>query len=168
MAYGTTGAGTITKENPLLSIRRLSIKAATTLTKGEVCVLDGASGDLITQTTTPADGPHFVALETVVNSGSADDLQCPVAAKGHYVTVIADGVIEVGENVQAATSTAGQVIVWSGSESDEIVGVYTGKEGGSVAKAGTTPYAETFTDSADFKPVECADGDVIEILLGGM
>lgn len=169
MAFGLTGAGTITKEQTLLSIRRLSVKGSTTLTKGEVVVIEDANGDLITQTTTPHDGPHFVALETVDNStGSANDLQCPVAAKGHYVTVIADGVIEPGEAVQGATSTAGQVIVWDGSESDEIVGVYTGKEGGIISKAATTPFAETFADDADFKPVPCADGDVIEILLGGM
>ena len=166
MAFGTTGAGTITKESPLLSIRRIGVAASTTITKGEVVTRD-AGGDLITATTTPVDGPHFVALETVDNSsGSDNDLQCPVAIQGHYVTVISDGAITPGSYVQEATSTAGQVIVWAGTNTDEIVGTYFGKEGGAISKSASTPYAETFTDSADFNPVPCADGDVIEILLG--
>jgi len=166
MAFGTTGAGTITKEQTLLSIRRISINNATTLTKGQVVTPNG-DGDLIIGSTTPLTGPHYVALETVDNSGGADgDLFCPVAVPGHYVTVIADGVIEPGEHVQQATSTAGQVIVWAGTTEGEIVGTYFGKEGGAINKSASTPYAETFTDSADFNPVPCADGDVIEILLG--
>lgn len=165
MAYGTTGAGTITKEQTLLSIRRFGVAASTTITKGQVVVFD-AGGDLITATTTPAVGPHYVALETVVNSGADDAVQCPVAVQGHYVTVIADGTITPGDHVQQATSTAGHVITWAGSTHAEIVGTYMGKEGGIVAKDTDTPYAETFTDGADFKPVDAADGDVIEILLG--
>lgn len=166
MAFGTTGAGTITKEQTLLSIRRIGVAASTTITKGEVLIGD-AGKDLITQTTTPADGPHFVALETVDNSSGSDgDLSCPVAVQGHYVTVIADGAILPGSYVQGATGTAGQVIVWAGTNTDEIVGTYYGKEGGSIAKASGTPYAETFTDDADFDPSDAADGDVIEILIG--
>ncbi len=157
MAYGTTGAGTITKEQTLLSIRRISVAASTTITKGEVCNVD-TSGDLVTSTTGQvAEVPHYVALETVDNSaGSAGDLFCPVAIGGHYVTVIADGI------------TAGQVIAYVAASHtiDQVVGTYFGKEGGTIAKAATTPYAETFTDSADFSPVPSADGDVIEILLG--
>jgi len=166
MAYGTTGAGTITKEQTLHSIRRFGVAASTTITKGNVCIPD-AGGDLIVQTTTAADGPHYVALETVDNSSGADnDLQCPVAVQGHFVTVIADGVIEPGEKVQGSASTAGQVITWAGTETDLVVGIYYGKEGGTISTASSTPYAETFTDSADFNPVPCADGDVIEILVG--
>ena len=166
MAFGTTGAGTITKEQTLLSIRRIGVAASTTITKGEVLIGD-AGGDLITQTTTPADGPHFVALETVDNSSGADgDLSCPIAIQGHYVTVIADGTITPGSYVQGATGTAGQVIIWAGINTDEIVGTYYGKEGGSISKAGSTPYAETFTDGADFDPTDAGDGDVIEILIG--
>lgn len=166
MAYGTTGAGTITKEQTLLSIRRIGVAASTTITKGNVVIRD-AGGDLIVQTTTPADGPHFVALETVDNSSGADNaLQCPIAVQGHYVTVIADGAITPGSYVQGATSTAGQVIVWAGTNTDEIVGTYYGKEGGTIATDSSTPYAETFTDGADFNPTDAADGDVIEILIG--
>jgi hypothetical protein len=169
MAYGTTGAGTITKEQTLLSIRRISVAATTTITKGEVCNVD-TSGDLVTSTTSQvAEVPHYVALETVDNSGgSAGDLFCPVAIGGHYVTVIADGVIEPGERVVSSGTTAGQVIAYVAASHtiDQVVGTYFGKEGGTIAKSATTPYAETFTDSADFSPVPSADGDVIEILLG--
>ncbi len=169
MAFGTTGAGTITKEQTLLSIRRISVAGTTTITKGEVCEINSA-GDLITaiaESTRTREIPHYVALETVDNSGgSASDLFCPVAVPGHYVTVIADGVIEPGERVIIA-GTAGQVVAYTSSdEYDEVVGTYFGKEGGSIAKSASTPYAETFTDSADFNPVPCANDDVIEILLG--
>jgi len=165
MAFGLTGAGTITKEQTLLSIRRIGVAATTTITKGQIVVQD-AGGDLITATTTPGSGPHYVALETVDNSaGADDDLQCPVAVAGHYVTVIADGAISPGDYVQQATVTAGQVITWAGVENDEQVGIYFGKEGGTVAKAGGTPFLETLSDDADFSPVDAADGDVIEILV---
>ncbi len=171
MAFGTTGAGTITKEQTLLSIRRFSIAASTTITKGEVCNPD-ASGDLVTSTTgIVAEVPHYVALETVDNSsGSASDLFCPVAVAGHYVTVIAGDTIEPGEWVVASAGTAGEVRAYViGTHAvNQIVGTYVGKEGGSIAKAASTPYAETFTDSADFNPVPCADNDVIEILLGSI
>ena len=165
MAFGTTGAGTITKEQTLLSIRRIGVAASTTITKGEVVIQD-AGGDLITQTTTPAQGPHYVALETVDNSSGADnDLQCPIAIAGHYVTVIADGTIEPGDYVQGATGTAGQVITDAGGAEGLRVGIYFGKEGGIITKAGTTPFAETFADAADFNPATASDGDVVEILL---
>jgi hypothetical protein len=165
MAFGTTGAGTITKEQTLLSIRRIGVAASTTITKGNVVIQD-AGGDLIVATTTPAQGPHYVALETVDNSsGADDDVQCAVAVAGHYVTVIADGVISPGDYVQQSTGTAGQVITDAGGAEGLRVGIYFGKEGGTVAKGGATPWLESFTDSADFSPVSSADGDVVEILL---
>ena len=46
MAFGTTSAGTITKEQTLLSIRRLPVAAATTVTKGNVLEID-ANGNAI-------------------------------------------------------------------------------------------------------------------------
>jgi len=165
MAFGTTGAGTITKEQTLQSIRRIGVAASTTITKGNVVVPD-AGGDLVVATTTPQQGPFYVALETVDNSsGSDNDLQCPVAVNGHYVTVIADGAITPGDAVQQSTSTAGQVITWAGSVEGQKVGIYFGKEGGTIAKGSSTPYLESFTDGADFIPSDAEDGDVIEVLL---
>ena len=67
--------------------------------------------------------------------------------------------------MQVSASTAGQVITAAG-DIDQQLGWYTGKEGGTIAKAATTPFQETFTDDSDFPPVVCADGDIIEIYLG--
>ncbi len=167
MAYGTTAAGTITKEQTLLSIRRLPIAASTTITKGNVCELN-ANGELIVSPTTQTDNiPHYVALETVVNSGAANAASAPVAVKGHFVTVVADGTIEPGNQVKVSGSTAGQVVVATHVTDDKnlIVGIYWGKEGGIVSKGGSTPWLESMTDAADFTPATAADGDVIEIEL---
>ncbi len=167
MAFGTTGAGTITKEQTLLSIRRLPIADTITLTKGNVVEPD-SSGNLIVSPTARTRGvEHYVCLETTLGVG-AGLIFCPVAIPGHYVTVIADGVIEPGERVIISGSTAGQVVVHvtGTDEHDELVGTYFGKESGTIATGASTPFLESFTDTADFSPVACADGDVIEILLG--
>lgn len=168
MAFGTTAAGTITKEQTLHSIRRLPIAASTTITKGEVCEIN-VNGWLITSPTTQTDNvQHFVALETVDDSsGSNGDLHAPVAVRGHFVTVTADGAINAGDQVKVSGSTAGQVVkaVHGTDDKNLIVGVYWGKEGGTVAKGGTTPFLESLTDAADFSPADAADGDVIEIEL---
>ena len=168
MAFGTTSAGTITKEQTLLSIRRLPVAASTTITKGNVCEQD-AGGDLIVSPTTQtAEVAHYVALETVDNSSGSDaDLYVPVAVAGHFVTVVADGAINAGTQVVASNSTAGQVIAYVAAThaKDKVVGIYWGKEGGSVSKGSTTPYLESFTDAADFSPADAANGDVIEVQL---
>jgi len=168
MAFGTTAAGTITKEQTLHSIRRLPIAASTLITKGNVLDQNTAGDVIVSVTGGTVEVQHFVALETVDNSsGSAGDLSVPCAVRGHFVTVIADGVIEVGEKVVASGSTAGQVIAYVAVTHtvDEIVGVYWGKEGGSITKAGGTPFLESFTDNEDFEAVASADGDVVEIEL---
>ena len=81
------------------------------------------------------------------------------------MTVVADAAIRPGARVQVSASTAGQVITAAG-DIDQQIGWYTGKEGGTISKDGTTPFQETFTDDSDFPPVVCADGDIIEIYLG--
>jgi len=166
MAFGTTPAGTITKEQTLLSIRRIGVAASTTITKGQVVEGD-AGDDLITSPTTQTvEKPHFVALETVDNSTGADgDLSCPVAVAGHFVTVVADGAIRPGDKVIVSGSTAGQVVAIGAAAQNLVVGIYWGKEGGTVAKAASTPFDESFTDSADFVPADAANDDVIEIQL---
>ena len=164
MAFGLIPAGTITRET-IISTRRIPVKAATTITKGNVCEL--SSGYLINSpVAATVDVNHFVALETIDNSSGANGaLTAPVAVSGHYVTVVADGAIQPGARVQVSGSTAGQVITAAATITKQI-GWYTGKEGGIIAKAAGTPFQETFTDDSDFPPVACADGDVIEIYLG--
>ena len=164
MAFGLIPSGTITRET-IISTRRIPVKAATTITKGNVCEL--SSGYLVASpTTATVDVNHFVSLETIDNSAGSDgDLTAPVAVSGHYVTVVADGVIRPGARLQISASTAGQVITTGGGGNKQI-GWYTGKEGAIITKDGTTPFQETFTDDSDFPPVACADGDIIEIYLG--
>ena len=164
MAFGLIPAGTITRET-IISTRRIPVKAATTITKGNVCEL--SSGYLVhSPVAATIDVNHFVALETVDNSAGANGaLTAPVAVNGHYVTVVADGVIRPGARLQISASTAGQVITTGGGGNKQI-GWYTGKEGGIISKDASTPFQETFTDNSDFPPVACADGDIIEIYLG--
>lgn len=165
MAFGTTPAGTIVRET-IISTRRIPVKGSTSIAKGDVCELN--SGFLIkcaASGTPTADVAHFVALEAVDNSSGANGaVTAPVAVSGHYVTVVADGAIKPGARVQISASTAAQVITAAG-DIDIQVGTYFGKEGGLVAKASGSPYLESYTDNQDFPPVDCADGDVIEVLL---
>lgn len=164
MAFGTTPAGTIVRETNI-STRRIPVKGATTITKGQVCELSG--GFLITSAaaTATADVAHFVALETANNSGGADAaITCPVAVSGHYVTTTANAVIQPGGRVQVDGAIAGRVKAAAGTISTQC-GTYFGKEGGSVAKGGSPNYIETYTDNQDFPPVACAAGDVVEVLL---
>ena len=167
MAFGTTPAGTITKEQTLLSIRRLPVANATTITKGNVVETDANGNAIVSPVGQTAKKNHFVALETVANAGAAGALTVPVAVAGHFVTVVAGGAIKPGANVVAGTAgLAGKVITMAGGNAaDQIVGIYWGKEGGTIAKAGGAPYLESFTDEADFPPVACAANDVIEVQL---
>jgi len=81
--------------------------------------------------------------------------------------IAADGAIRPGTAVVISNSTAGQVIAYVAAShaENQIVGIYWGKEGGTVAKAAGSPYLESFTDAADFSPADAADGDVIEVQL---
>ena len=166
MAFGTTPAGTITKEQTLLSIRRLPVANATTITKGNVVETDANGNAIVSPTGQTAKKNHFVALETVANAGAAGALTVPVAVAGHFVTVVAGAAILPGANVICSAAVAGRVITMAaGSNNDLVVGIYWGKEGGTIAKAAGAPYLESFTDNADFPPVAAAAGDVIEVQL---
>jgi hypothetical protein len=167
MAFGLTPAGTLTKEQTRLSIRRLPVTSNANIAKGDVCFVN-TSGYLDQATSSTSAGSEwYVALEPANNTGGISAaISCPVAVRGHYVTVVADGTIQAGTPVKL-TTTAGRVIVFvTGTDAEGLkVGVYTGKEGGKIAKSTNTPYAETYTDNADFTPVACAQNDVIEVRL---
>ena len=166
MAFGTTPAGTITKEQTLLSIRRLPVANATTVTKGNVVELNANGGVIVSPVGQTVKVNHFVALETVVNAGALGALTVPVAVAGHFVTVVAGAAIKPGANVVASAAVAGRVITMAGANTaDQIVGIFWGKEGGTIAKAAGSPYLESFTDGADFPPSDAAAGDVIEVQL---
>ena len=164
MAFGTTPAGTIVRET-IISTRRIPVKAATTVTKGQVCELSGGYLIPCAAAAATADVAHFVALETANNAAGANAaISAPVAVSGHYVTVTANAIIQPGGRVQVDGVVAGRVKVAAGTISSQC-GTYFGKEGGSVAKAGAPNYIESYTDNQDFPPVACAVGDVIEVLL---
>ena len=168
MAFGTTPAGTITKEQTRLSIRRFPVANNANILKGDVCFQD-TSGFLEQATSSTAAGSEwYVALEPANNTGGASAaISCPVAAKGHFVTVVADGAIQPGTPVKVSNSTSGRVKAFvTGTDAEGLkVGIYMGKEGGTIAKAGGSPYLESFTDNSDFVPVAAALNDVIEILV---
>jgi len=164
MAFGATPAGTIVRET-IISTRRVPVKAATTITKGQVCELNGGYLIPCAAAAATADVAHFVALETANNAAGANAaITAAVAVAGHYVTVVANGAIQPGGRVQVDGAIAGRVKAAAGTISTQC-GTYFGKEGGIVAKGGAANYLESYTDNQDFPPVAAAAGDVIEVLL---
>lgn len=167
--FNKTEAGVLTKEQTLLSTRRIPVANATSIVKGNLCTFASTwAGLIVAPTTAVAGNSWFVALEDADNtSGSEGDLSCPVAVRGHFVTVVADGTIQPGQPVKSSTGTAGQVVAFvEGTDAEGLkVGIYWGKEGGNVTINSASPYLESFSDNADFDPVACADGDIIEVEL---
>lgn len=170
--YTVTPAGTITKEQTLLSIRRVPVAGAASIVKGNLCKLDnqGYLVQAIQSSGTPghpaATGvEYFVALESADNTSGTDAaITCPCAVRGHFVTVVSGGTIQPGQVVKPYT-TAGQVTAFvQGTDPEGFrAGIYWGKEGGVISKSASTPYLESFTDNADFPPVACASADIVEI-----
>jgi hypothetical protein len=137
------------------------------VTKG-VLMKQDPSGDgwLITAAAADQQGPFAVA----VKAAAAGDVIVTVCTAGK-VTGTADGVLEPNDKLQAATGTAGQVIVFTASTIDaaatddikaardddkRFVGRYLGLENltdGSTAITGTSG--------------DAADGDVVWISLQG-
>lgn len=168
MAFGLSPAGTLTKQaTGIVSIRRIGVADSANISKGDV-VFISASG--FADVASSADDGHYnVALEPANNSSGSDgDISIPLATRGHYVTAVADGAISPGERVKIGT-VAGEVIaVLEGTDAEEkVVGTYWGKEGGVIAKSSTSAddFEESFTDDADFVPVDAAAADIIEVEL---
>ena len=169
--YTVTPAGTITKEQTLLSIRRMPVAGTANIAKGDVCTVD-TQGYLVQANNTNGNpGYHvggveyFVALEAANNTSGTDAaITCPVAVRGHFVTVVSDGTIQPGSRVKPST-TAGRIVAFvPGTDTaGQECGIYWGKEGGVISKSATTPYLESFTDNADFPPVACAQADIVEM-----
>jgi len=167
MAFGLTPAGTITKEQTRLSIKRLPVVSSGNIAKGDVCYVDINGWVNQATNSTAAGSEWFVALEPANNSsGTNGAISVPLAQKGHFVTVVAGGTIQPGTPIKMNT-VAGQVVAFvTGTDAEGLkVGIYQGKEGGTIAKSGSTPYLESYTDSENFVPVSCSSADVIEVLL---
>jgi len=168
MTFGLTPAGTITKEQTRLSTKRLPVKTGVNIAKGDVCFVNTSGWVDQAATGTAAGSEWFVALEPANNtSGTNGAISVPLAQKGHFVTVTADAAIQPGTPIKISSSTVGRVIAFvTGTDAEGLkVGIYQGKEGGVIAKSGSTPYLESYTDNEDFVPVVCAQNDVIEVLL---
>lgn len=167
MAFGLTPAGTITKEQTRLTTKRLPVVSSGNIAKGDVCYVDPNGWVNQATSSTAAGSEWFVALEPANNSsGTNGAISVPLAQKGHFVTVVAAGAIYPGTPVKMH-SVAGQVVAFvAGTDAEGLkVGIYQGKEGGTIAKSSSTPYLESYTDSENFVPVVCASADVIEVLL---
>ncbi len=168
MAFGLSPAGTITKQaTGIVSTRRIGVADSANISKGDV-VFISATG-FVDVASSADDGHYSVAIEPANNaSGSDGDISVPLATSGHYVTVVADGAISPGERVKIGT-VAGEVIaVLESTDAEEkVVGTYWGKEGGTIAKSATSAddFEESFTDDADFVPVDAAAADIIEVEL---
>jgi len=172
--YTPTAAGVITKEQTLHTIRRLPVAGTQNIAQGDLCILD-AQGYLV-QAISSNGNPgypattgveYFVALQAANNTSGTDAaITCPVAVRGHFVTVVAGAAIKPGAVVKPYT-TAGQVTQFvSGTDAEGLrAGIYWGKEGGVISKSATTPYLESFTDTEDFPPVACSAADIVEIQL---
>ena len=168
MVFVLTPAGTITKEQTRLSTKRLPVKTGINIAKGNVCFVNSSGWVDIAATGTSAGSEWFVALEPANNtSGTNGAISVPLAQKGHFVTVVADGVIYPGTPVKISGSNAGLVVAFvTGTDAEGLkVGIYQGKEGGVIAKSLSTPFLESYTDNENFVPVVCAQNDVIEVLL---
>ena len=168
MAAQKTLAGTITRET-MIPIQRIGLEANAVITKGNVCVASDSGFLEVAEATD--EGPFYVALESVDNTGGADAaVDCPCAVPGHYVTVVAATAagITPGTRLKLHATADGQVISGTASLASNLcVGRYTAEEGGIVSKSGTTPFLESLADTEEFgAQVVSADGAVIEIHLG--
>ena len=170
--FNTTPAGTITKEQTLLSIRRLGVAGGANILKGNVVTVvtsgDDAGFVKVAISSEDVNSDHGVALANADNSSGTDgDISVPLAVGGHFVTVVVKtDTINPGDYVKVS-STAGKVGRFvPGTDNNNLrIGRYWGQEGGKVSKSGSSPYLESFTDKADFPPVNAVDADIIEIEL---
>jgi len=168
MAFGNTPAGTLTKQaTGVVSTRRIGLNNGVNVSKGQVVFL--ATDGFATIASSADTGGFGVALEPGNNTAGSDgDVNIPIAVGGHYVTVVASAAISPGERVKIGTVVGQVAAMVEGTDAEgKLVGIYWGKEGGKIVKSTTSAdgYQETFTDNADFVPVDCAANDVIEVEL---
>ncbi len=170
MAAQLTQAGTITREQTFLPIRRFPVAASTTIAKGDLLYID-TNGNA-NKSTTATDFDYVtkvVALGAADNgSGIARAIDVPCAVRNHFVTVVAGGAIKSGQRVKAAGSgKEGEVIASLGTSADanREIGIYWAKEGGTIAKGASSPFLESFTDTENWSQADAADNDIIEVQL---
>ncbi len=171
MAAQLTQAGTITREQTFLPIRRFDVAANTTVVKGNALYIN-ASGQVALPTTSGTADAYRVK---VVALGSADngngdnggELDVPCAVRGHFVTVVAGGVIRSGQKIQLetdATANLGKVVAAAAGDADaaDAFGIYWAKESGTI---GGSDELEQFVDTENWDQGPTADNDIIEVQL---
>lgn len=166
MAFTARGPGVTTRSNPMVEYHKMGVE---NIAKGLVVQTNLAGfTEIATDATTLLGYPFFVTIEALDNSaGSAGDLTIGQVGAGQHVTVTVSAgapTLSAGDPVKIGTD-AGEVTLWvTGTDPEaEKVGVYLRREGGTIARASTTPFTEDLTDDGDFGVGNAAAGDVIEI-----
>lgn len=113
------------------------------ITRGHVCIQDTATTPDSWKTATAGvtAGPFVICINA---DAATADTHFTACVSGE-VTVKADGAIEPGKYVMSSAATAGEVVVWDGTNASAKVGVYLGDKGNNAVEA-------------------AADGDVIRII----
>ena len=130
-----------------IEVQSFNVAAATTITMGKVVEIDASGNAKAGTTSATVEKGIFVALETVVNSGSAGDKQVRCATGNTYVYAEAGGAIKVGHTVKC--DAAADCVAATGVFAAEThLGRYVSHENEEAA------------------PTDAADGDVIIVRLG--
>lgn len=169
MAFGTRGAGVTTRSDPKVEYIGMAVE---NIAKGVIVQTNLAGFTTIaTEATTLLGYPFFVTVEALDNSGgSAGDLAIGQVGAGQFVTVsvsAGSATLSPGDPVKIGTDN-GEVALWvTGTDPEaEKVGVFLRKEGGTIAKNGSTPFTEEFTDGGDYNVGTAVAGNIIEIRIG--
>jgi hypothetical protein len=161
MAFNTRGIGTTTRANP--SVEYLPL-AAENLLKGKVCYTNDAGFATIATSAGSDNRSKFVTVESVDNSGgSAGDLAIGVVGRGQHVTVETTTILSPGDPVKVTTDGKVGLFVVGTDDEGLKVGTYLRREGGTIAKNGSTPFTEEYTDGGDYSVTNAAANDVVEI-----
>lgn len=140
---------------------------AVNLAKGKLLAKIGASNLQIAPTTIVDGTKYYVSIEAKDNSGGSDgDLSIGVAKSQDIVGIVTTTILIAGDPVKTSSTVDGQVekfVVGTDAEGQKV-GYYVGKEAGTFARAGSTPFTETLNDSR-IKPADAAATDVAAIRL---
>lgn len=139
-------------------------KGSGVITRGNLLVPDtGTSPDswkLSPAVATPAYAPFAVCMKTTTSAATEVSV-----AQGGIIALVADGTIEIGKKVMAATATAGQVIAAT------LTTVTTTPTGAEVTSASQDEarvvgvclgFADNYNTTAPTAPV---DGDLVAVLM---
>lgn len=171
MAFSNRGPGVTTRSNPKTEYLPMAVE---NIAKGVVVQTNIAGfATIAVEATTLLGSAWFVTTQALDNSGgSAGDLAIGAVGAGEHVTVTVSAgsaTLSPGDPVKIGTDNGEVALYVVGGSADpagEKIGVYLRREGGTIARAGSTPFAETLTDAGDYGVGTAVAGDVIEIRIG--